>query len=651
MKSTFDRNRRLRVEPLENRDVPATFGIPWSDPTHLTISFPADGTVAEGLTSNLKSALDGQMPTAVWRGTILRAAQTWAQAANLSIGVVSDSNDPFGTAGETQGDPRFGDIRIGGFEMAGDALGEAIPPDPLLTGTLAGDVFFNTAAVFTEKQLYTVALHEIGHALGMAPSALRRSVMFNQFSGGTALIPADVIGLRAMYGPRVADESEGRHGNASFKRASRIEYPSGFDGTTPLFAFGTLATRSDVDIFELRNERVDNGPVTIRVQSSGISLIAPRLSVFDSRGKLVTQLSATAAEGSTISYTLAAMTDERGYFLRVDAAPGSTNRIGRYGFAITFDRRLQSGALSIDHVLRGPYESLDQTDLSELYVDPTSALYQEDAGANDSVANAEDLEGVYGPLALGRFTTTGSIGTATDVDYYRIRAPRHGPRIELTLIATVRAIGPNGAVPTLEVFDRDENAMQSEVLVNDEGTLTVQILGAESGRQYYLKLSGGEAGNYSLEAAFRSKRVELESFATGTVNQGQPAGYKLYAGRTQLFGFTLAATGTQGGAALMTMRNQTGDVVMTLVAEVGQTVSGLSALLAPGEYTVEVSAIGSSGPIGFSIAGTVVTDPLGPRPGNTTLAPKYQDPSKPGGYLYPGGLTSVNPYLWVFLLS
>src|SRR4249919_1492264 len=118
------RNRKLTLEAMEGRDVPASFGVPWSDSTHLTISFASDGTSAAGVNSNLEASLDALMPRAVWRSTILRAAQTWAQAADLSIGLVSDSGAAFGTPGATQGDSRFGDIRIGGIPMTGDSLGE-----------------------------------------------------------------------------------------------------------------------------------------------------------------------------------------------------------------------------------------------------------------------------------------------------------------------------------------------------------------------------------------------------------------------------------------------------------------------------------------------------------------------------------------------
>src|SRR5262249_37862258 len=116
------RLRLLRLEVLEDRTVPAVYGIPWSDPRHLTLSFVPDGTAIVGHTSNLFGALDAQMPTASWEGEILKAVQAWVVNANLSVGVVPDGGQPFGTSGLTQGDPRFGDIRIGAQPMDPNVL-------------------------------------------------------------------------------------------------------------------------------------------------------------------------------------------------------------------------------------------------------------------------------------------------------------------------------------------------------------------------------------------------------------------------------------------------------------------------------------------------------------------------------------------------
>ena len=120
MLSQRRRNRRPRpvVESLEGRAVPATFGVPWADPSRLTLSFAPDGTSIAAHTSSLFQTLGAQQPTAIWEREILQAFQTWAVQANINIGLVNDGGDAFGTAGPPQHDPRFGDIRVGAQAMA-----------------------------------------------------------------------------------------------------------------------------------------------------------------------------------------------------------------------------------------------------------------------------------------------------------------------------------------------------------------------------------------------------------------------------------------------------------------------------------------------------------------------------------------------------
>ena len=103
-----NRRRRLVVESLEGRVVPATFGVPWADPSRLTLSFAPDGTSIAAHTSSLIQTLNAQQSTTAWQKEILQAFQTWAVRANLNIGLVSDSGGAFGTAGPPQHDPRFG---------------------------------------------------------------------------------------------------------------------------------------------------------------------------------------------------------------------------------------------------------------------------------------------------------------------------------------------------------------------------------------------------------------------------------------------------------------------------------------------------------------------------------------------------------------
>src|SRR5881275_2725888 len=108
--SVMKARRRLSLEVLEDRCTPAAYGIPWHDATHLTLSFVPDGTAIAGHQSTLFQTLDQQMPRAQWKRIITRALQTWADYANISVGVVEDGGQPLGTPGSMQGDARFGDI-------------------------------------------------------------------------------------------------------------------------------------------------------------------------------------------------------------------------------------------------------------------------------------------------------------------------------------------------------------------------------------------------------------------------------------------------------------------------------------------------------------------------------------------------------------
>src|SRR5262245_64778396 len=103
-------NPRLQLQRLEDRRVPATWGNPWPDPLHLTLSFAPDGTAVDSGTSSMFALLGNN--TSAWQTQILKAFQTWAVNANINIGVVADSGASFTSGGALQGDPRFGDIRI-----------------------------------------------------------------------------------------------------------------------------------------------------------------------------------------------------------------------------------------------------------------------------------------------------------------------------------------------------------------------------------------------------------------------------------------------------------------------------------------------------------------------------------------------------------
>jgi hypothetical protein len=643
------RRARLGVESLEPRETPAQFGNPWADPTHLTLSFARDGASVLGVTSGVQAALGRTLTASAWQQAVLLAVQTWSQVANVNVGLVGDAGHRFGVTGPAQGDPRFGDIRVGGVPMGGDAYAATVPPDPFVSGTLAGDIFFNTRTRFTFNSLYGVALHEVGHALGLAPSIDPASVMFNTFNRNLTLSASDRVAIRALYGVRGPDANEGSNGNNTLDTATRLEEPGSYDGETPLVAFGDIRTRRDVDVFEVRNQDGYAGPVTFRLQTRGVSLLAARVTVTDENGRVLATAAGGGVGGGVVSVRLPRSAPGETYFVVVRAAPGTPAGVGRYGLGVTFDGLVRPAATSLAGVLRGPFDTLEADELAALFANPRGAVYGDDAGTDDDPGNAGELPQMPGFPEATRYGITASLASAADVDQYVVRAPQTANDLAV-LTATVRAVGPNGTKPRVAVFDDELNRVPARILVNGNGTFTVQAVGVPANREYVLRVAGGQPGNYDLDVSFLARAARTRTLSSGSLNTGDQLASTLYVGRSQAFGLALAATGPAGAAVQLTITNAAGQRVFTLNGRTGDTVTGPTALLAPGQYTLRITAAGPAGAVNFSVNGGVITDPVGPQPVNSIAAPQYLDPAQPGMFLYPTPIAPIltpDPYLWL----
>ncbi len=654
------RAHRPGLEALEPRDVPATFGVPWADPGHLTLSFVPDGTTLAGSASTLSRTLStSQDGPESWQRTILRAFQTWAVHANVNIGLVADGGQALGTAGPTQGDARFGDVRVGAVKMAPSALSISLPNDPALPGTLSGDLLFNSNTDFGTVDLQAVTLHEAGHILGLDHSADPNSPLSPQYSGATRLTVGDIASLQALYGVRAADANEGSNGNNSIYRATTVVPPSNWTGATPLVEFGDITTSRDVDVFAVRALDSSSSPMTIRLQSSGISLLSPRLTVLDGQGRVLASGQATSGFGDVVTLRLDRTTPGATYYIQVQGATSDVFGIGRYGVAVGFDSRNVVPTATLSDVLQGSNESLTPNDLAALLLNPGGSLVQDDHGADDSAATALVLASQPGYASNSYYEVVGSLAAATDVDYLRVRAGDwSSSNTPLVLTVTARAQGDNGTTPRVSLVGRDGNVIPSRILAHGNGMFAIQATGLKSGSRYYLRVAsdpstgGPVTGNYAISAQFGTAVASYDSVATiPRLDAQTTAASSLYVAQPQFLNlvFSAQSMAAAAGSLGLVVRDSKGKVVYSLTATSGDTVSGAPLFLAPGAYTVSFTAAGSA--MAGSVALKGVSEPIGPVLLDPTLTPLYGSPTTPGWYTYPDGTTTPSDYLLTPILT
>jgi hypothetical protein len=652
---------RLSLESLEERCTPATYGVPWHDATHLTLSFVPDGTAIAGHQSTLFQTLNRQMPTATWQRLIAHAVQTWADYANISVGVVADGGQPFGAPGQMQGDPRFGDIRIGAQAMAASAISVSVPHDPFLSGTWSGDVLLNSTYDFSngKTNLYSVMLHELGHVFGLDDNNDPNSVMYTNYNGSrSGLSSGDITAIQALYGVRTPDLNEGSNGNNSINTATQVPFPPGnFTGATPLVMYGDITTNKDVDYYAVRPLNGYTGPMTFRVRTAGISMLEPRLTVVDASGHVLGLAQSTNALGDEISVQLGNVNPQATYFVRVEGNTQDVCGIGRYGLGITFDANLTTTLSRLDAVLSGPYEMLPPQNVDALFVN-SQTLFNVDNDTNDTLDTATQLRTTPGFASNRHYTAIGSLTASDPEDVYRIQAAQVQNGQPNVMTVTISALGENGVAPHVLVLDNHQNPLPVNILANGNGTYTVQAANVTSGANLFLNVSATPtpnlAGNYSMVVDFGQTVANLKTFSSGTLSSTQSAGANLYIAQNQLFQFVLSAGAVNAPADArvhMTITDQSGRIVFDLAANAGNTVSGSAVFLVPGAYTVRISAESPSGQpiagLNYLLQGAGLSDPIGPVVGDPTLTQQYSNGD--GTYTYPDGTVSTDPYYWLAL--
>jgi hypothetical protein len=135
------------------------------------------------------------------RMEIERALREWEKHAKLKFGAAE------------AGGPRTISIRFAerahgddyGFDGAGGSLAHTFYPSPPNPEPVAGDMHFDAAEnwqIGASMDLYSVALHEAGHALGLGHSDQPGAVMYPYYHQASGLTSDDIAGIQDLYGAR-----------------------------------------------------------------------------------------------------------------------------------------------------------------------------------------------------------------------------------------------------------------------------------------------------------------------------------------------------------------------------------------------------------------------------------------------------------------
>ena len=647
----------LRIESLEKRELLHGRTPVWAELPQLTLSFAPDGVDIAGEANVLSKTFDEGLGDEDWRRTIAKAFQTWAVNTNANIGIVDEQGSfEFGTSGARIGDQRFGDIRIGARSLGNDVAAVSISTDSLVSGTWAGDVIFNSDVVFENSdELFSVALHEAGHVFGLDHSVESDSAMhIHGVSDSNTLSSEDVNALVSLYGRRNRDVYEGRSDNDRIYTAVPVRlnrHDEGVLGSAPSVLFADISSHDDADFFRIRPLRGYDGPVTVRVTTSGLSLLEPSLTIYDEWGRQRYQSSSGSFADGFAEFRIDVGSST--LFAKIDSRRDDVFGIGSYSLSVIFDDVNEIDLAEIDQIPANRFAQLDEEEFEQLF-NSGGRWARNDHHTDDDSQSAADFRHSIRSEELVTLSVVGSISDSRDVDFYRFESPGGHFSNSSTAFVSIRALEFGGLIPSLSIFDRQRNNIEFETLVNGNGEMLIQLHDVPRDSSFTIsvystaELSRHQVGNYELNVIFAKEPIEQQIFAEGQITD-MAVTANLHVATAQLFHFAVSVEESdEKTAVLVDIVDDHNDVIHRLVSPQGERRTSGSTLLLPGTYSVRAIPLrlnDVSSTMDFVVSGSVISDPFGIDP----VLPddtEFDCPGLDDVFCYPSGTESSVPFDW-----
>jgi hypothetical protein len=339
------RKARPLLEGLEDRLLLySTLGAQWVYGSRITYSFVPDGTSVGGTPSVLFQTFNAKFPTSTWQQQFQKAASVWQAVANINLAQVTDNGTAIGANGNQQDDPRFGDIRISAIAQSSGNLAVCFLPPPINGGSDAGDIVFNSSINWQINSSYdieTVAIHEMGHALGMGHSQITYACMYAYYNGiKQTLSGDDASGLQSIYGaPQYDQFNSNGQSNGNYTKAANINSYIDSRGQIAIPSLD-ITTGSQVEWFSVTVPMSMTGTMVVTEQSSNLSSLSPRITVYTTSLGLLGTATSTAY-GDTVSVTIPGVQPGQSYLIRA-AGNSSGSSTGGFGLELNFGSQTQA---------------------------------------------------------------------------------------------------------------------------------------------------------------------------------------------------------------------------------------------------------------------------------------------------------------------
>ena len=179
-----------RSKMMKNAVMFATMGSKWD---HEEITYRFDSWCADLTQEQVRRAITSAMSLWSYVSPLRFREVPAGTGADIRIAFATGDHgdgNPFDNGGSTNADGVFANVLAHAFSPGnGD-------------DNIAGDCHFDEFETWTEDFLLRVALHELGHSIGLGHSDVPNSVMYAWFTNLDQLQPDDIASVQGRYGPR-----------------------------------------------------------------------------------------------------------------------------------------------------------------------------------------------------------------------------------------------------------------------------------------------------------------------------------------------------------------------------------------------------------------------------------------------------------------